>query len=114
MCLFIFQRNIKNYFIKGDFILNQEKRNNYVLNGSYHTLEIKSKEIAPTRDILISKCIATRINSEGTIATSKINPNKLNSDVFTFSDFKKVFDRILEENGINEYRITRADMRLEL
>lgn len=93
--------------------MNQEKRKKYVLTGSYHTLEIKSKETVPTQNKQISKCITTKINSEGTIATSKINSNKLVGDIFTFSEFKKILDIILKENGINEYRITRADMRLD-
>lgn len=93
--------------------MNQEKRKKYVLTGSYHTLEIKSKETVPTQNKQISRCITTKINSEGTIATSKINSNKLVGDIFTFSEFKKILDIILKENGINEYRITRADMRLD-
>lgn len=93
--------------------MKKEKRKNYCLSGSFHTLEIKSEETTPTKEKQISNCIATRMNKEGTIATSKINPNKLNGDVFSFSDFKNVFNTILMENGINEYRITRADMRLD-
>lgn len=90
-----------------------EKRNNYCLNGSFHTLEIKSQEIIPTEEKQVADCIATSINKNGTIVTSKINPNKFDGDVFSFSDFKNVFNEILHENGIYEYRITRADLRLD-
>ncbi len=93
--------------------MKNEKRQNYSLNGSFHTLEIKSEETIPTDKNQVSNCIATRVNKAGTIATSVINPNKLNGDVFKFSDFKNVFNTILNENGICEYRISRADMRLD-
>ncbi len=93
--------------------MNRQKRNNYALNGSFHTLEIKSQEVTPTKEKPVSNCITTRINQDGTIATSKINPNKLDGDIFSFNDFKKVFTTILEESGIREYRMTRADLRLD-
>ena len=55
--------------------MKNEKRQNYSLNGSFHTLEIKSEEMIPTDKNQVSNCIATRVNKEGTIATSVINPN---------------------------------------
>lgn len=93
--------------------MNKEKRANYSLKGSYHTLEIKSKEVTPTKNTPVSNCIVSHYNQSQTIATSKINPNKLDGDVLTFTEFKRVFTQILKESGIKEYRITRADMRFD-
>lgn len=93
--------------------MSRKKRRCYRLNGSVHTLEIKSQEIASDKDVSVSDCITTRINQDGTIATSKIDPNKLHGDIFKFSELKNVLDEILEKNGIREYRITRADLRLD-
>lgn len=91
--------------------MDKEKRDNYTLNGSYHTIEIKSEE--PTVTDSASDCITTRINKSRTIATSIINPNKYDGDIFKFSEFKNTFSEILKENGIENYRITRADMRFD-
>lgn len=92
--------------------MNKQKRKNYVLNGSYHTLEIKSPK--PTKKENVSKCINTNVNKDGTQATSIINPNKdENGDIFTFNEFRNTFNKILADSGIYEYRITRADMRFD-
>lgn len=94
--------------------MNKEKRNNYNLTASFHTLEIKTDKITPvTKNNIVSNCIKTIINSDGTIVTSIINPNKFQGDIFKFSDFKKVFNTILKENSIHQYRLTRADVRLD-
>lgn len=93
--------------------MNIAKRNDYKLKSSFHTLEIRSPEFTQTEDKEVSNCINTHINSAGTVATSKINPNKLMGDVLSFSDFCKVFDEIITCSGIDKYRITRADMRFD-
>ena len=93
--------------------MNIAKRNDYKLKGSFHTIEIKSPEFIQTNDKEVSNCINTHINSAGTVATSKINPNKLIGDVLSFSDFCKVFNEIIACSGIDKYRITRADMRFD-
>lgn len=90
--------------------MNKEKRSRYELKGSFHTLEVKSPfaEQDGKREY-----ISTRFNGKKEIATSKINPNKYDSDIFTFSEFQDVFNEILKESNIDEYRITRADMRFD-
>lgn len=92
-----------------------EKRNQYILNGSIHTLEIKSPvpEDEPVKDGNIKECITSRINESGTEAVSKINPNHLNGDVFAFSEFKKTMREILSASGIDRYRFTRVDLRFD-
>lgn len=93
--------------------MRTEKRQNYKLTSSIHTLELKSPEYEPTTDKKVKDCIVTRINSEGTEAISRINPNKLNGDVFTFSEFKETMGKILDETSIETYRFTRTDMRFD-
>lgn len=93
--------------------MNKEKRSQYKLKGSIHTLEVKSPKYESPSDREINDCIVTRINSDGTEAISKINPNKLNGDVFAFSDFKETMSEILEEVSIETYRFTRADLRMD-
>ena len=54
-------------------MMNKEKRNSYMLKGSFHTLEIKSPECIQPDDKNKADCIVTRINENGTEAISKIN-----------------------------------------
>ncbi|MCD8239664.1 MAG: hypothetical protein LUC92_10085 [Clostridiales bacterium] len=91
--------------------MKKEKRNKYKLKGSIHTLEIKSNELLETG--MASDYITTRINLSRTMATSRINPNKYNGDIFSFSQFKEVLKSILDETGIYKFRLTRADFRLD-
>ena len=93
--------------------MNKEKRSGYTLKGSFHTLEIKSPECIQPEDKSIADCIVTRINENGTEAISKINPNKLDSDLFAFSEFQNTMQAILDASGISSYRFTRTDLRLD-
>ena len=93
--------------------MKDEKRKNYKLTGSFHTLEIKSPSFARSDDEEIDRCISARWNSTGDTATSKINPNKLVGDALTFSEFKQILDAILYRSGVDSYRISRADMRFD-
>ena len=104
-------KEIKNY--KGMKMMNKEKRSGYTLKGSFHTLELKSSEYIQPEDKSIADCIVTRINENGTEAISKINPNKLDGDLFAFSDFQNTMQTILNASGISSYRFTRTDLRLD-
>ena len=84
-----------------------------MLKGSFHTLEIKSPECIQPDDKNIADCIVTRINENGTEAISKINPNKLDGDLFAFSEFQNTMQAILDASGISSYRFTRTDLRLD-
>lgn len=87
------------------------KRNNYNLKASVHTAEVKSEDVS-----LIDgqkDYIKTVISKDGRQSTSVINPNKYRSDIFSFERFKEVFEMILQESQIDDYRFTRADMRLD-
>lgn len=93
--------------------MNVNKRLNYNLTGSFHTLEIKSPKIVPSDDEQVNRSITTRLNRDKTVATSKINPNKYQGDIFSYDEFCTVFSEILRKSGIGKYRITRADMRFD-
>lgn len=104
-------KDVKNY--EGEKLMNKEKRSGYMLKGSFHTLEIKSPECIQPDDKNIADCIVTRINENGTEAISKINPNKLDGDLFAFSEFQNTMQAILDASGISSYRFTRTDLRLD-
>ena len=87
------------------------KRNNYNLKASVHTAEVKSEDVS-----LIDgqkDYIKTVISKDGRQSTSVINANKYGNDIFNYRRFREVFDAILTESGIIDYRLTRADMRLD-
>lgn len=90
--------------------MNRKKRDNYRLTGSIHTLSIKSP-VVETVDSEIEHCITT--NSRNQISTSIINPNKLLGDLFSYSEFQTAFETILSGAGIEEYSLTRVDMRFD-
>ena len=92
-------------------ILKKEKKENYQLNASLHTLEVKSEY--PTIQNEKNDYITTRISQDGKIGTSKINPNKYDGDIFSFTEFEETMENILSESQIDEYRITRANLRLD-
>lgn len=105
--------------MEGVFYTNKDKLNNYNLTGSLHTLEIKSPAIIKNIDENIKNCVEgmhTKFdeNDEKNASTKMmINPNKLQGDVLTFSDFRITFDTILAGAGVNKYNIIRADMRFD-
>lgn len=90
--------------------MNKEKRSNYRLTASIHTLSVKSP-LVDSIDDCVSGCITA--NSRDGITTSIINPNKLLGDMFTYEDFQTAFDTILAGAGICDYQIVRADMRFD-
>lgn len=92
--------------------MNQEKRKHYNLHASFHTLEIKSEPPTKT-DKKVKGIKSISVNNDGTEATVIINPNKRYGDIFRFSDFQKIFSEILMEIGVEQYRITRSDLRLD-
>lgn len=95
--------------------MKQEKRNEYKLTASFHTLELK----APTHNLRepqteeVDRCATTIVNARGTEATARINPNKFVGDLFTFAGFQNAMKKILDEIGIDEHRLMRADMRFD-
>lgn len=93
--------------------MNKDKLHNYNLTGSIHTLEIKSQGIVePMEEVL--KCItSTTQSNNGLTTSSKINPNKLMGDVFSYGEFETVFQTILNGSGVVEYTMVRADLRLD-
>lgn len=71
-------------------ILKKEKKESYQLNASVHTLEVKSEY--PTIQNEKNDYITTRISQDGKIGTSKINPNKYDGDIFSFTEFEETME----------------------
>ena len=93
------------------------KMEQYNQIGSLHTATIVTPKTDINTDALpeeIQNCI-NAISTSGKITKIIINPNKLNGDLFTFSEFKEAMDIITGENGLNleEYYFRRVDFRLD-
>lgn len=96
--------------------MNKAKLNNYKLTGSIHTISVKSDGIInDDMEEDVRQCIkcSSQVRNGDETTTSIINVNKLNGDVLTFSEFDATFNTILGAAGIEQYKIVRADMRLD-
>lgn len=95
--------------------MKREKLENYKLVGSIHTLSIKTDRVDEEIQPELARCIksSTQTRNDITTTTSIINPNKLVGDIYAYSDFKTALDTILIGSGIFDYKIVRADMRLD-
>lgn len=91
--------------------MNVNKRNNYQLTGSIHTLSLISLPVTDI-DESISPCFDT-LSSRENLSYSKINANKLVGDLFSYDEFKTAFDTILGGAGIESYSLSRFDMRFD-
>lgn len=70
--------------------MNVNKRNNYQLTGSIHTLSLISLPVTDI-DESIAPCFDT-LSSRENLSYSKINANKLVGDLFSYDEFKTAFD----------------------
>lgn len=91
--------------------MNVNKRNNYQLTGSIHTLSLVSLPVTDI-DESIAPCFDT-LSSRENLSYSKINTNKLVGDLFSYDEFKTAFDTILGGAGIESYSLSRFDMRFD-
>lgn len=91
--------------------MNVNKRNNYQLTGSIHTLSLISLPVTDI-DESIAPCFDT-LSSREKLSYSKINANKLVGDLFSYDEFKTAFDTILGGAGIESYSLSRFDMRFD-
>lgn len=95
--------------------MNNKKIDQYKLTASIHTLSVKSPGLVVNILPEVSDCIkvSSRDKNGSTTTTSIINVNKLAGDVFSYSEFERAFNTILEGAGIDDYTIIRADMRFD-
>lgn len=77
-------------------------------------MQIKSEEVPDIpegmEEVMKASVLLHPGNSE---AICVINPNKLVGDCYTFTEFNDSFSALLEETGIEGYRIMRMDLRLD-
>lgn len=92
--------------------MNQEKLNKYGLTGSFHTLTVISTGLLEQGNKEFREVIKSNSNTEGETTTT-INLNKINGDVFSFDEFKDMFEMLRNSMGIDNYRFLRADFRLD-
>lgn len=92
--------------------MNQEKLKKYVLQGSFHTLTVKSTGLIAQGNKEFEEVFKSKINSDGNSSIT-INLNKINGDIFSFKDFIDTFEMLRNSLDIDNYRFLRADFRLD-
>ena len=79
--------------MKGRYKMNVNKRNNYQLTGSIHTLSLVSLPVTDI-DESIAPCFDT-LSSRENLSYSKINANKLVGDLFSYDELLTRFWEVL-------------------
>lgn len=93
--------------------MNKLKLFDYELKGSIHTIELKTKnELAEVLDDKVKKCIK-RIEVCDNQNKIVLNLNRYEEELYTFTDFLRVFLIVMEALNIKSYTITRVDFRLD-
>ena len=81
--------------------MNVNKRNNYQLTGSIHTLSLLQPASSRHSTQSIAPCFDT-LSSRENLSYSKTNAHKLAGDLFSYDEFKTAFDTILGGAGIRD------------
>lgn len=95
--------------------MDKEKINAYSLIAGIHTLALRTTGtvnlLSPEpKDIDYIRRWSTDRNG---VTTILLNPNKYAGDIYRYSEFREVFDKILSELHIELYKIVRCDMRFD-
>lgn len=61
----------------------------------------------------ISGCLRSGYFVDSGVTSCKINVHRLYGDIFKYSEFRTALDTITVNAGINEYQVTRVDVRLD-
>ena len=96
--------------------MKKDKLQSYALCGSIHTIAVKSQGEVTEVQEEVADCIkaSTRHEKRGSVTTTSIiNPNVLTGDLYSFSECCTAVQTILAGAGIDEYEVTRADMRFD-
>ena len=93
--------------------MNKQKLKNYNLNASIHTFAIKSKgqpQVPHTSNNDIIRCAYM---PKTDMWHTRINPNKINDELMSYSEFMATFNQIACSLKISEPIFYRTDIRLD-
>lgn len=94
--------------------MNKQKLNNYKLTGSIHTLQIQAPWEVIVPPGLSGVDCRMKHDKQGNIYSSiKINPNSAQGDIWNYGECRQTVDDIIRSLNLQEYRLIRADMRLD-
>lgn len=101
--------------IKGDNVLIKSKLNSINLHSNIHTISICSTEYPKIKADGVTRIHSYIREQTGELTyTTQINPNKyVGSEVYNYNDFQNILNEIVKAIGINEYRITRVDFKID-
>lgn len=61
----------------------------------------------------IRDCLQSSYFADTGVTSCKVNVHRLYGDIFRYSEFKTALDTIIVDGGINNYQVTRVDLRLD-
>ena len=99
--------------------MDKNKLKQYKLTGSIHTLNIQvpGRVTVPEkmRQDGTAKVLYTppKDRAKDLNTHIKINPNAMNGDLFSFGEYERSMQEIINRLEITEYRLSRADLRLD-
>lgn len=100
--------------------MNENKRNNYEVVPSIHTIEAKSHDIPNIPEQMINSTyisakMSTPNKDTGQISsTSKINVSNFGEgEVLKYSQFKRIIGEITEQVGLQKWYYSRADLKFD-
>ena len=86
---------------------------NIPLTASIHTITLRSAQ-EPHRPPGITSDILDAIPLETTAQWSmKINPNKINGDIFQYSQYRKTMNSLMSNMQVSQYSYYRTDLRID-
>lgn len=93
--------------------MNKNKLNNYNLNASIHTVNIRSTEkpIFPTS--INTDAFKSSYLEQTQKWSVKLNPNKIRNDIFAYSEFCATVNELFYSMGIADFTYYRTDIRLD-
>jgi hypothetical protein len=95
--------------------MNKQKLNNYAngLTAAIHTIAVRTDSIITPFFTQYKHCVTASRTAASGITTSIINVNNFDNDVYCYTYFLQILSAIMQDAGITNYRIVRADFRID-
>lgn len=93
--------------------MNQKLKNYHLLAG-IHTISIRTPEPLEVPRAYKNVVNSVSNNKEERVHTSKLNLNKITTNIYEYSQFQACLETLLDSAGVTDYEIIRADLRFDM
>lgn len=93
--------------------MNRDKLKTYSLTASIHTINIRSRDHPSTPANMDLGVIRANYLQKTQLWSTRINLNKLESDIFSYSEFCAAMHELTQRLQIPDYTYYRTDIRLD-